>query len=164
VGHRSGIDLEPLDPHDPTDARWLQACVWPDETDRLALLRAALAVAAGAPALVRPGDALDTVTAALGEVPAGCTPVVVHSWMLTYVARDRRPALAEALKAVAARRGEPVWWVTMEAAGVVPGLAPRPTDGVSPTILGLSVVHPGGAVEHRWAVPAHPHGRWVGAA
>ncbi|MFM7534591.1 MAG: DUF2332 domain-containing protein [Acidimicrobiales bacterium] len=162
VGHRAGIDLAPLDPNDPGDARWLQACVWPDEVDRLATLRAALALAARRPMVVGRGDAVDEVGAALRAVPSHCAAVVVHSWMLTYVPRDRRPALVDALRDSASRRAEPIWWVTMEAAGVVPGLVPRPADGATPTVLGLSVVHPDTSVEHRWHVPAHPHGRWVG--
>jgi hypothetical protein len=162
VGHRAGIDLEPLDPGRADDARWLQACVWPDELDRLATLRAALDTAARRPPVVVRGDAIDDVGAAVAAVPAGCTPVVVHSWMLTYVPRERRPALVDALRTAAADRGEPVWWITMEAAGVVPGVGARPAEGVAPTVLGLSTVGPDGRIEHRWQVPAHPHGRRVG--
>jgi hypothetical protein len=38
---RAGLDLNPLDVSDPGHARWLEALVWPEQTDRLANLRAA---------------------------------------------------------------------------------------------------------------------------
>ena len=39
---RVGIDQRPLDPTEPDDARWLTACVWPEQPVRLERLRAAL--------------------------------------------------------------------------------------------------------------------------
>jgi hypothetical protein len=59
IGSRTGFDLRPLNVLDPADERWLRACVWPGESERLAQLGAAiaafrrLAAAGAAPRLER---------------------------------------------------------------------------------------------------------------
>src|SRR5215218_3237058 len=55
---RVGIDRSPLDPADPDDARWLHACLWPDQPARHERLEAALAIARAHPVAIRRGDAL----------------------------------------------------------------------------------------------------------
>src|SRR3984957_16282115 len=56
---RAGLDLNPLDVSDPAQAGWLETLVWPEQTERLEHLRAAMAVALSArPRLVR-GSLLD---------------------------------------------------------------------------------------------------------
>src|SRR4051795_12105567 len=42
---RAGLDLEPVDLSDPGEVAWLEALVWPEQIDRLARLRAAIAIA-----------------------------------------------------------------------------------------------------------------------
>jgi len=37
---RLGLDLSPLDVRDETEARWLEACIWPGQPERLARFRA----------------------------------------------------------------------------------------------------------------------------
>jgi hypothetical protein len=165
VARRLGVDLAPIDVHDPAGVRWLEACLWPDELDRLATFRAAVARARQRPSLVRRGDAIDDVGALVAAVPAGAAVVVAHSWMLTYVASARRPALGAALLTAAATRGEPLWWVTLEAAGMVPGLGERRRDGPpGGSVLGLTRLDPDGTTEVVLAVPCHHHGRWLGGA
>ena len=46
---RVGVDLDPVDVTDADDARWLRACVWPDQPERAARLEAEMALAATAP-------------------------------------------------------------------------------------------------------------------
>ena len=58
VAWRVGVDLAPVDASDPGDARWLRACLWPDQPARQERLAAALAVAREHPVEVRRGDAL----------------------------------------------------------------------------------------------------------
>ena len=43
---RAGLDLNPVDLADPAEVAWLEALVWPEQTDRLARLRAAIMIAA----------------------------------------------------------------------------------------------------------------------
>jgi hypothetical protein len=42
---RAGLDIAPIDLSDPGEVAWLEALVWPEETKRLARLRAAIKIA-----------------------------------------------------------------------------------------------------------------------
>jgi hypothetical protein len=161
IASRLGLDLEPGDVRDDDTAEWLRSCVFGDDADRLARLDEAIALAreVGPPPLLA-GDAVELVGPALDAVAADAVPVVYHSWALTYFERSRRSVLADELRAAAARRDAPIWWMSREAPGVVPGLD-APGLGVGATVLGLSRVEPDGAVEHRLLAECHAHGRWV---
>ena len=52
---RMGIDQRPLDPTDADDARWLTACVWPEQQVRVQQLHTTLAVAGADPPHRRAG-------------------------------------------------------------------------------------------------------------
>ncbi len=147
IGWRAGLDLDPVDVRDPDARRWLSCLVWPEHTDRAERLVAALdAAAADRPRVVR-GDLVDDLPALLDQVPPGCTPVVLHSAALVYVAPDRRAAFVDLL----ARRG--VHRLGAEGAEVLPAVA-----ALLPT---------GTYTDHRFVVSlddrplalAHPHGR-----
>src|SRR5260221_818313 len=58
---RVGVDLDPVDVTDADDARWLRACLWPDQPERVARLEAEMALAATAPPLLLHGDAVEVV-------------------------------------------------------------------------------------------------------
>lgn len=99
IAWRRGLDLNPLDARDPDTRRWLGCLVWPEHHDRARALAAALDVAAGADPDVVAGDLLEGLPALLDRVPAGTTPVVVHSATLTYVEPRVRTAFVAALAA-----------------------------------------------------------------
>ena len=108
-----GLDRTPVDLADADQVRWLEACVWPDQTDRFERLRTAIAIAQERGVTVRAGDAvadLDTALDALGE---SGHPVVTTSWVLTYLADDQRRAFQEVLAARGA--GSDLSWVFAEA-------------------------------------------------
>ncbi len=164
VVHRGGLDLEPIDVTDDDATNWLRACVYADHVDRAARLEAAIATARSTPdrAVVVQADAVDGVGALVDALPSGCTPVVMHSWALTYMAKDRRLAFADSLRAAAARRGETVWWLSFEYPGVVDGVAARVPDGeLDYSALGRSAVRPDGTIEHRELARCHHHGRSI---
>ncbi|TFV83191.1 DUF2332 domain-containing protein [Blastococcus sp. CT_GayMR20] len=125
---RIGIDLNPLDVTDPDDRAWLRALVWPGpvESERLQRLDAAAAVAALDPPVLLAGDLVERLPAALALVPAGATPVVLHTAVLPYVPEDRRTAFVEQV------RGLPVRWVAQEGAGMVPGTGRQFRGGWGP--------------------------------
>src|SRR4051795_11821538 len=77
---RIGIDLDPVDLTDPDDARWLRACLWPDQPERLARLEAEMALAATAPPVLLHGDAVEVLPYAFTRVPADTLPVVTTTW------------------------------------------------------------------------------------
>lgn len=79
---RIGVDLDPVDVTDPEEARWLRACLQPDQPERMALLDAEMALlTANPPQLVR-GDVLEVLPDALARVPGDALPVVTTTWTL----------------------------------------------------------------------------------
>ncbi len=135
---RIGIDREPVDVTDADDARWLRACLPPDQPERAAMLDAELALAATDPPLLLTGDAVDLLPEALARVPADALPVVVTTWALSQVPLESRLRFLQRLDAAATDRA--VAWVSVEGVGVapaVPTFGDRPASGHS--IIGLAV-------------------------
>ena len=126
---RVGIDRNPLDPADPDDRAWLRALIWPGPN-------------AGAPAASgwtpRPRSPREPATVLTGDLstgsrrrwsllPAGCTPVVFHTAVLTYLERARREEFVALVRSLGVR------WIAQESAGIVPGIAARPRRRPEPT-------------------------------
>ncbi|MFF3203800.1 DUF2332 domain-containing protein [Streptomyces sp. NPDC002962] len=136
---RVGVDLDPVDVTDTDDARWLRACLRPDQPERAARLEAEMALAATAPPLLLRGDAVEVLPDALARVPADVLPVVTTTWALSRFPLESRPRFLHRLCEAAADR--PVAWVSAEGVGVaptVPTLGDRRASGHS--IIGLVVL------------------------
>lgn len=104
VEWRVGLDLNPIDLADPDEARWLQALIWPDETGRAALLREAIAAVTLDPPRLLPGDALETLPAALAEAPAELPICVYHSFTLNQFSAEGRQRFNALVAGVASQR------------------------------------------------------------
>src|SRR5919197_6250239 len=122
---RVGVDLDPVDVTDADDARWLRACLWPDQPERLARLEAEIALAATAPPLLLQGDAVAMLPDAVARVPADALPVVTTTWAVSSLPLESRLRFLHRLDAAAA--GRPVAWVSAEGVGVAPSI-PTPGD------------------------------------
>jgi hypothetical protein len=132
------IDLDPIDVTDADDARWLRACLAPDQPQRLARLEAEMALAATAPPLLLQGDAVALLPEALEHVPADALPVVITTWALSRFSLESRLRFLHRLDEAAA--GRAVAWVSAEGVGVapaIPTLGDRRAFGHS--IIGLAV-------------------------
>jgi hypothetical protein len=92
VIERTGGDLAPIDPASPAGRLTLTAYVWPDQADRLARLRGALAVAQRVPADLRAESA--TATVARTELADGTWTVLWHSIFRQYLNEAQRQELA----------------------------------------------------------------------
>jgi hypothetical protein len=135
---RVGVDRDPLDVTDADDARWLRACLPPDQPERMARLEAEMALLATAPPLLLRGDAVDVLPDAVARVPADALPVVTTTWALSAVPLERRLRFLHRLDEAAA--GRAVAWVSAEGVGVapaIPTLGDRPAFGHS--IVGLAM-------------------------
>lgn len=114
---RRGCDVAPLDP--VGDALRLQSFVWPDQSERLDRLRAAIAIARPHGARVDRTSADEWIERHLGERAPESRPVVVfHSIVWQYLGND----VQDRLRAAIVRAGEsaargPVVWARMEPAG-----------------------------------------------
>ena len=135
---RAGLDLNPLDPADPADTRWLEALVWPGEGDRARLLRQALAVARRDPARVVKGDLRYDLARLAGEAPKNATLVVFHTAVLAYVQDQAdRTAFGDTIKALGAQ------WVSNEGAEIInrTGEPPAPWGNFLLSLNGQGVAH-----------------------
>ena len=150
VGWRGGIDLNPLDVTDPDAMAWLETLVWPEQDDRRARLRAAIAAARTEPPYLVRGDLLDALPALLDEVPDGLTPVVFHSAVIAYLDQPGRARFHDLMTGLVADGR--CHWISNEGPRVLPEVAATgPATEAGPWfVLGLD----GRAVAH-----AHGHGR-----
>lgn len=135
---RIGIDREPVDVTDADDARWLRACLWPDQPERNGRLEAEMALAATDPPHLLQGDAVEVLADALARVPTDALPVVTTTWTLSQLPPASRTRFLHRLRDATA--GRPVAWVSVEGVGVaptIPTLGDRRASGHS--IIGLAV-------------------------
>ena len=135
---RTVVDPDPVNVTDADDARWLRACLWPDQPERAGRLEAEMALAATAPPLLLQGDAVEVVPGALARVPADTLPVVTTTWALSRLPVESRLRFLHRLGEAAA--GRAVAWVSAEGVGVAPAipiLGDRRASGHS--IIGLAV-------------------------
>jgi hypothetical protein len=151
VSARVGVDLSPIDASDPVDARWLHACLWPDQPARHVRLETALAIAREHPVDVRRGDALVALPELLAEAPPDALACVFHTAALAYFTREEIDALATLLEAVE----RDVAWIGGESPGILVG---RRRDNATPLHFALSAGRPGALVQR--ARMGH-HGGWL---
>jgi hypothetical protein len=158
IGHRVGLDRDPVDLDDDDAIRWQLACVWPD-TGRLPRTRAALAAARDAGLVLVKGDAVDDVFPVIESLPADATAVVVTTGVVGYFTLEQRAGFHDVLREASRRR--PIAWISSESQGVVAAIptssAPSDDDGVELSVLGL-VRFADGAAEGELLGYAHPHG------
>lgn len=119
VAWRAGIDLNPLDVNSADDVRWLECLVWPEQHERLDRLRGAVQVARAEPAHLVSGDLNQAVGDMVAQVPAGVTPVVFHSAVLTYLPTEAQESFAETVRAL------PGHWISNEGPRVLPSVGQR---------------------------------------
>jgi hypothetical protein len=135
---RVGIDLDPVDVTDADDARWLRACLWPDQSQRVARLEGEIALAATDPPQLVRGNAVEVLPDAVARVPADALPVVTTTWALSRFLLESRLRFLQRLEDAAA--GRAVAWASVEGVGVapaIPTLGDRRASGHS--IIGLAV-------------------------
>ena len=135
---RVGVDLDPVDVTDADDARWLRACLWPDQPERATRLDAEMALAATAPPLLLRGDAVEVLPDAFVRVPADALPVVTTTWALSHFSLESRLRFLHRLDEAA--NGRALAWVSAEGVGdapAIPTLGDRRASGHS--IIGVAV-------------------------
>lgn len=104
VAWRVGAELNPVDLDAPADRRWLEALVWPEHLERVARLRAAIAVARAYRPPIVAGDALALLPGLLAQAPAEAALCVYHTHVTYQFTPEARARLDELLAAAGARR------------------------------------------------------------
>ena len=146
IASRTGLDLSPIDAADADATAWLEALVWPEHTDRLERLRAALDIRRDTDVNMVAGDAAVTLREVEASLPPG-PMVVFHTVMAYQLDQEQRRALDAAVAEVAERR--PVARIAME---------PVRGTGHQHIQVGLAL----DTAEVR--ASAHAHGRWIDRA
>ena len=150
VESRAGCDLDPRRVERDEEVRVLEGYVWPDQPERLALLRAAVRVWREDPPRIDAARAIEWLPAELGADTRGSCLVVFHSSVWTYLPEPERVAVREALERRGARASasNPLAWLRAEDEPARPGHME-----VKLTLW------PGG--QERRLANGHPHGRSV---
>ncbi|MGJ8545805.1 MAG: DUF2332 domain-containing protein [Sulfitobacter sp.] len=122
VVQRGGVDLAPLDPSDAGDALRLLAYLWPDQPERLARTRAAIAAADMRP---EAGDAAPWLAQRLEQEFPGALHVIYSTIAAQYFPTSTSRAIARSLcqAGAAATAQAPVLHLSLEADGKAPGAA-----------------------------------------
>ena len=112
-----GCDQAPIDLSDPAAALRVKSYVWPENTDRIVRMDAAIALAAQKRPDVVKADALDWVIERLAAPQAeGVTRVINHSIVWQYISADKRDAITSAIVAAGAKATPdmPLAWMMLE--------------------------------------------------
>jgi hypothetical protein len=116
IVYREGIDLNPLDVRVPADREWLEALVWPEQHERLDLVRAASDVVAATPPHITAGDAVAEVRGAVARARKAApkaTIAVSSPAVLVYLDPTERR------KFVAYCRRANVRWISLDGRRVI---------------------------------------------
>jgi hypothetical protein len=135
IVRRRGVDRRPVDVTTAGGARLLESFVWPGQDDRLARLRAAIAIAREHPPELIAGDYLELLPELLADRRDGATTVVVTCVTAVYLTPEQRASLAEQLADVR--------WVSLDHVA-------RGYDGLRLALDGAPLA------EH-----VDPHGNWL---
>lgn len=148
VVSRRGCDRSPIDLGDATNADRLISYVWPEQTERLARLKAAIALAQREKPALDKADAGDWLEKHL-KPAQGVATVVAHTIVAQYFTKETRARVRALIDAAGAKatKDAPIAWLSMEqyAMDQLPELR-------------LSQ-WPGG--ETRTIARCHPHGAWI---
>ena len=149
VVERAACDLNPLDGRSPDDRLRLLSYLWADQTERIALTRAALQLLDRHSVQVDRADAIGWLQRRLTAPRPESVHVVYHSIFWQYLPKDLQAAGEASLRAAGARATErvPLAWLRFEEDGAGPGAGLRLTTW------------PGG-VDRNLARADH-HGRWI---
>ena len=119
VAERAACDRAPVDLADAAQRLRLRSYIWPDQTERLQRLEAAMTLARREGLAVEQADAAIWVPEQLATAAEGLATVLFHSIMWTYV-----PASDQASIAAAGRRATeaaPLAWLRFEPSGLASG-------------------------------------------
>lgn len=112
VKARVGLDLNPLDARNLSDARWLQALIWPEQAERRARLQAAIGLLQHYPPHLIQGDVVDTLPQVIEMMPDDAALVVYHSYALVQLPAAVRESVYDHMRRAAHDRD--VYQVALE--------------------------------------------------
>lgn len=114
VNDRRGVDLNPLDPHNPDHALRLRSYLWADQTHRIALTDAAIKAN---DVVVDRGDAIDWLAHRLNTAPERSLHMIFHTIAWQYFPKDAQAKGTDLIETAGGRAtaDAPLAWLRMEA-------------------------------------------------
>jgi hypothetical protein len=118
IASREGCDASPIDPTTREGELTLLTYIWPDQTERIARMRAALEVANQVQVSIDRELAATWTDRMLAEDAPGQATVIYHSIMSQYLSDEERAALFGSIEAAGERATAqaPLAWLRMEPA------------------------------------------------
>jgi hypothetical protein len=115
IAEKRGCDQNPIDIMDDASTQRLEAYVWPDQPDRLARLRAAVALARATANPIDQADAAAWVATHAKPVD-GVASVIVHSVVWPYLLPETQASITASIRAAgeSASASAPFAWLRME--------------------------------------------------
>ncbi|WP_067544474.1 DUF2332 domain-containing protein [Nocardia crassostreae] len=147
IVHRTGVDLHPIDVHNPADMRWLECLVWPEQQDRLDRLRTAAAIVRQDPPHLVTGNLTDTIADLVHAAPRDAEKIVFSSAVQPYLTPAERLSLQETINTLDCH------WITSEGSAV---LDFGPTPLPAPPNSGVQFIQ---ALDGTPRAYAAPHGQ-----
>ena len=128
IASRAACDLNPIDLSDPAQTRHLKAYTWPDQTERLARLDAAITLARATGIVVEKADAAAWLEAKLAARPDRGLTVIYHSVFLIYPPREVITRIMNTITGAgqAATNAAPVAWLSFEPESLFGGAKESP--------------------------------------
>jgi hypothetical protein len=116
IGERRGCDRDPIDAGSEDGRLTLLSYVWPGQTERFAMLRAALDVARDVPVAIDRAEIPDWLSRQLREPASGRATVVFHSITWQYLTDEERAASEAELAGAGGRAtpDAPLAWLRLE--------------------------------------------------
>ncbi|NND74276.1 MAG: DUF2332 domain-containing protein [Ilumatobacter sp.] len=159
IAARLGVDADPIDVTDDGAARWLEACIWPDQRDRFLRLRAAIGIARSDPPEIVAGDAVSALAPAIQRIRHHGHPVVTNSWVLNYLSPKQRTAYVAELDRLGSNAD--LSWVFVESPTMTPELPwPSGPGDEFRTVVAVARWRGGQRTVEQLAT-CHPHGYWL---
>lgn len=119
IVYREGIDLNPLRVDDESDRAWLEALVWPEQHERLELIRHAADIVRAEPPVLTAGDAVAQIRNAVARARKASprsTVVVSSPAVLVYLDPIEREKFSTYCRRAKVR------WISLDGRRVVPSI------------------------------------------
>ena len=143
VVSRRACDIAPIDASDSQNQQRLLSFVWPDQTERFTLLRAALELAQRHRPVVDAADAGQWLEHQLDQRQPGTATIVFHSIVWQYLPRATKDHVRTCLAHHGASTGRerPLAWVRMEPAGPLADVRVTMWPGGEDEVVALTSYH-----------------------
>lgn len=104
VAWRVGIDLHVSNVNDPEDMQWLEALIWPEQLERLALFRSAVKQLQENPVKLFEGDGVALLSDFAKKAPNNTAICVFHTHVANQIPNDVKLKLVDNIKEIGRKR------------------------------------------------------------